>query len=73
MSWPWSWVGPSRHRDARGTYYEMRIRELSDFFVAGRTRNEVVTEAAAALRAFLSSYVEAGEVPPMPKGARRSA
>ena len=66
MSKPWTWVGPSKVTEGKKTHWELRIRELPDFLVAGRTEGEVREEAAAALEAFLASYVDAGEMPPLP-------
>ena len=66
MTMPWTWLGPNKVVEGKKTHWELRIRELPDFLVAGRTEKEVRTEAAAALEAFLASYVEAGERPPLP-------
>jgi predicted RNase H-like HicB family nuclease len=66
MIMPWTWLGPKRVVEGKKTHWELRIRELPDFLVAGRTEEEVRKEAAAALEAFLASYVDAGEVPPLP-------
>lgn len=66
MAQPWSWVGPTKVTDQGQTHWELRIRELPDFFVAGETAPEALTEATEALRSFLMSYVEVGEQPPLP-------
>jgi predicted RNase H-like HicB family nuclease len=63
---PWTWEGPLEGTEDGVTYFEYRIRELPDFFVAGETLEEADRERIPALRAFLESYVEDGEVPPLP-------
>lgn len=64
---PWRWVGPTHERDEAGNeWWELRIEELPDFFVAAETHEGVIAEASAALTAFLESYVGAGETPPLP-------
>jgi hypothetical protein len=63
---PWHWHGPFEVRDPFGSvHFELRIRELPDFFVAG-TRDGVLAECAEALAAYLQSYVDHQEVPPLP-------
>lgn len=66
MMMPWTWVGPTKVTEGKRSHWELRIRELPDFLVAGRSEREVRVEAAAALEAFLASYVDAGETPPLP-------
>jgi predicted RNase H-like HicB family nuclease len=67
MHLPWGWQGPTEVREpGEEPYFEIRIRELPDYFVAGRTREEVLTACAPALRAFLQSYLDADEMPPLP-------
>ena len=69
----WSWVGPKLERDEHGNeWYELRIAELPEFFVAAPTAEVARAEAAHALEAFLDSYVRAGEEPPLPAGERAS-
>lgn len=53
---PWGWVGPVEVTDEGATHFELRIRDLPDFFVAGVSRADVLNEALPALRAFLDSY-----------------
>ena len=66
---PWSWTGPTEERDEHGnTWWEARIEELPDFMVAGESAQEVIAEAGSALEAFLASYVDRGEIPPLPLG-----
>ncbi len=62
---PWTWRGPIEVDDEEVAYYELRIAELPDFFVAGSSPSEVNAEREEALRAFLASYVERGEAPPL--------
>ena len=66
MSQSWTWTGPTEVQDPDGTFFELRVAELPDFFVACRTREEVEAEAAEALRAFLQSYLDRDELPPIP-------
>jgi len=47
---------------------EARIAELPDFFVGAATPEEAIADAAAALEAFLASYRDRGELPPLPAG-----
>ena len=63
----WSWQGPKEVREDDRTHFELRVAELPDFLVAGETREEVLQEAAPALRAFLLSFVEREETPPLPE------
>jgi hypothetical protein len=65
---PWSIVGPCAVDDGQGNrHFEIRIRELPDFFVAGATESEVLYDFRPALLAFLESY--AGEpLPDLPTG-----
>jgi len=64
---PWTWQGPTLRKEDDAEYWELRIAELRDFFVAGETRDEVVWEALPALRGFLDSYLSNGELPPLPQ------
>jgi predicted RNase H-like HicB family nuclease len=63
---PWSWQGPSPLPADEGPGFELRITELPDFFVAGATKEETLREAVPALVAFLESYVQGGQQPPLP-------
>ena len=67
MSMDWTLAGPREVRDEDGAFFEMRVAELPDFFVAARTEAEVRAEAEDALRTFLASYVDRGELPPLPE------
>ena len=67
MGLRWGWQGPREIREPDSDpYFEIRIRELPEFFVAGHTREEVLSGSGPALRAFLQSYVDAGDQPPLP-------
>ena len=67
MGLRWGWQGPLEIREPdEDPYFEIRIRELPEFFVAGRTREEVLSGSGPALRSFLQSYVDAGDQPPLP-------
>jgi predicted RNase H-like HicB family nuclease len=69
----WGWQGPTEVREPNeDPFFEIRIRELPDFFVAGKTREEVLVASAPALRAFLESYTDAGEMPPLPEDRQLS-
>ena len=63
----WTYLGPTRVQDEGDAWWEIRIGELPDFFVAGRNRTEVLQELRPALTAFLSSYLEAGDEVPIPR------
>jgi predicted RNase H-like HicB family nuclease len=64
----WSWQGPIEVQDpGEGSFFELRVVELPEFFVAGKTREEVLAESGPALRTFLQSYLDAGETPPLPE------
>src|SRR4051812_15803250 len=63
----WGWQGPVQVRETGGdTYFEIRIAELPEFFVAGATREEVLSGAGPALRSFLQTYLDAGDPLPLP-------
>lgn len=67
MGLRWGWQGPNEIREpGEEPYFELRIRELPEFFVAGQTREEVLAAAGPALQAFLESFTEAGTRPPLP-------
>ncbi|MDZ4672892.1 MAG: hypothetical protein SGI84_00470 [Gemmatimonadota bacterium] len=65
---PWTIVGPKHQTDEHGNaWWEMRVGELPEFFVAGADKDEVIREYRGALRAFLESYTAAKEsVPGLP-------
>src|SRR5690349_20134700 len=67
----WTWHGPALVQEAGSDpHFELRVRELPEFFVAGRTREEVLVASGPALYAFLLSYVDHQEVPPLPANRR---
>jgi predicted RNase H-like HicB family nuclease len=69
LMYPWSIRGPFEGVDEHGNqHYEIRIRELPDFLVAGTSVSEALYELKPALLAFLESYTADGEVPPVPDG-----
>jgi len=51
-------------------HWEIRVEELPEFFVAGETRDEVLREYLPALEAYLDSFIEAKELPPLPQHGR---
>lgn len=61
---PWTIV--RENHDDDGAYLSLRIEELPGFVVAGRSEDEVEAMFWESLAAFLQSYTEAGESPPMP-------
>jgi len=66
---PWSIRGPAQVTDEHGnTHYEMRVEELPDFLLAASSEDEALHEFGTALLAFLESYTNEGEVPPVPDG-----
>ena len=67
MECRWTWQGPTMRQQDGEASFEMRIQELPDFFVAARTRDGVQMEMEDALRAFLLSYLDRGESPPVPR------
>jgi hypothetical protein len=68
----WTWDGPRRVESTEdGSYYEIRVKELPEFFVAGATADEVIAGSLPALRSFLQSFIDHGEQPPLPAGRLR--
>ena len=64
---PWTWKGPTRVGDNDEGHFELRIKELPDFFLAAATEVELMRELKPALQAFLASYLERNERPPLPQ------
>lgn len=62
----WSVRGPRRVVDGETAHWEIRVDELPDFFVAAESPDEALDEYLPALKAFLESYLEAGEQPTLP-------
>ena len=67
MKKPWTLVGPTRVDAPEGTHFAIRIEELPDFFVAELSPREALAEFPDALRAFILSYLERDELPPLPE------
>jgi predicted RNase H-like HicB family nuclease len=64
----WTFDGPHfRQPRLDETYFELRVKELPDFVVLGESVEEVLAEVTPALEAFLQSYLDAGEQPPLPE------
>ncbi len=64
---PWAIQGPTRRTDEHDNrWWEIRIAELPEFFVAGETRDEVMNDYPDALTTFLEGYTERNELPPIP-------
>ena len=61
---PWT-VERSVHSDD-GEYIQLNVRELPGFVVAARTEAEAEREFWPALTAFLQSYADCDEIPPIP-------
>lgn len=71
VSLPWAWQGPGRQpqRDVHGNeWFEIRIAELPEFFVAATTAEQAIADAGPALEAFIDSFLQANELPPLPDG-----
>lgn len=64
---PWTWSDPTPVTEDGDTHWEMRVQELPEFFVAAETENEVRREAGLALRAYLESFLDNSQVPPLPQ------
>ena len=70
---PWTIRGPAQVTDKHGnTHFEMRVEELPDFLVAASSESEALYEFRSALLAFLESYTNESEVPPVPDGKATS-
>lgn len=64
---PWAWVGPVQSQDEHGNrWWQLTIRDLPDFLVAGETRDEVMADAPEALESFIASFEGTPEWPPLP-------
>ena len=68
---PWSWSDPIREVTDGVEQWVRTIRELPEFFVAGASVEELDEECGPALEAYLQSYLERGEEPPLPNPGRR--
>ncbi len=71
MLMPWTIRGPVERVDAHGQrWWEIRVLELPGFFVAAETEDESVMEYRPALSAYLASFVDREEEPPVPTPAK---
>lgn len=68
LSLPWTIRRSVRNDDGR--YFVLTVDELEGFVVTGRTYDELNENFWPALSAFIQSYLEDGEEPPMPEKAR---
>jgi hypothetical protein len=60
----WSWVGPV---EVEG-YFELRARELPDFFLADASREGLLSQVNDALRAYFEAIVQSGhQLPALPQ------
>jgi len=66
VSLPWKWLGPTRVEGEGDVHWELRIAELPDFLLAGENHEEVLQQLRPALRAYLRSYLDRGQQPPLP-------
>ena len=66
---PWTIVR-SEHQDD-GEYIALHVRELPGFVVAAASEDELELMFWPALAAFISSYLEDGEAPPIPERLRQ--
>lgn len=64
---PWNRTEPVRQEEDGVAWFEIRVKELPDFLVAGETVDEVNREFRDALESHLAAYVAQGEVPELPK------
>lgn len=70
LTLPWTWHGPERVVDADGARWELTIVELRDFYLVGKDKNDLLRQAFPALVAYLKSYSDRGQNPPVPKRLR---
>lgn len=61
-----AWTTRDSVRDDDGRYFVRRVEELPGFVVAARSKHELEREYPVALRAFIESYLEDGQEPPLP-------
>lgn len=62
----WTVEGPTLQEEDGQKWYELRIPQLPDFFVAAETVEAIWVEYPLALEAFLESYLARGETMPRP-------
>lgn len=68
LALPWH-IQRSEHHDD-GDYVALTVEELPGFLVASEDRDELEEMFWPALEGFLRSYIDDGEEPPLPAGAR---
>lgn len=61
---PWTQRRTQHDTDQERPYWMLRIDEMPDFMLACDTAEALARETPDALRAFLGSYIESGEMPP---------
>jgi predicted RNase H-like HicB family nuclease len=67
------WTVRRTEYDDDGRYVALTVDELPGLVGAGRTNDEAEAAFRDALEAFLRSYLDAGEEPPLPDPARGGA
>jgi len=65
----WSWGGPVEVVEDGDTHFEVRVTELPEFYAAGATKQEAIENAIPSLRAYLLSFLENDDMPPLPAQA----
>lgn len=68
LSMPWT-IQREEHDDD-GRYFALTVDELPGFVVASEDEAELDEMFWSALRAFLDSYLQHNETPPIPRAAR---
>lgn len=64
---PWTIVR-STDSDDEGEYIVLEVAELPGFAATGRDDDEVAANFWSGLELFLQSYLDDGEIPPLPAG-----
>lgn len=64
------WTIQREEHDDDGRYIVLKVAELPGFVVASDNEAELEEMFWPALRAFLNSYLQRGETPPLPRAAR---
>jgi predicted RNase H-like HicB family nuclease len=62
---PWTYVGPVEVAGEQGEHFVLTVAELPYFFLASDSREDLLRELPVALEAFLQSYLDAGQSPPL--------
>jgi predicted RNase H-like HicB family nuclease len=68
---PWTWSEVGRQVTDGVDEYLRTIDELPGFFVAAASPDELYEEMAPALEAYLQSFVDRDEEPPLPNPGRQ--